>query len=177
MKNRLARFAFLGALTLAAGGAFAADAPMRATAVLKPIGDSKVQGTVTFEQIDDAVRVEAAVNGLEPNSEHGFHVHENGSCDNNADAAGGHFAPQSHPHGPPGSGSHAGDLPMLKADATGKAALNFRASGLTLAHGANSAVGKAVIVHKGKDDFSSQPSGNSGPRIGCGVVSADAAAK
>lgn len=164
--------ALIGASIIAAGAAAAASSEMRATAVVKPIGDSKVQGTVSFEQANDGVRVEAAVSGLAPNSEHGFHVHEKGDCGDEGKAAGGHFAPRNHPHGPQDGPHHAGDMPSLKADAAGNAAVNFRTKDLTIAAGPYSAVGKAVVVHAGRDDFKSQPSGDSGARIACGVVQA-----
>jgi Cu-Zn family superoxide dismutase len=112
------------------------------------------------------------VRGLRPNGEHGFHVHEKGDCSSgDGMSAGGHFNPKGAPHGAPGGGAHhAGDMPMLKADAAGAAKLAWEADELTVTEGPASVVGRGVIVHRDPDDFKTQPTGNSGPRLACGVV-------
>ncbi len=161
-------------LLFCAAQALAADPS--ATATLKPLGDGKVAGAVDFVQHGDAVDAAASVTGLPPNSEHGFHVHEKGDCSApDGSSAGGHFAPHGHPHGPQDGLHHGGDMPSLKADADGRASLTFRMTGVTVAPGDASVVGKAIIVHAKPDDFKSQPSGDSGARVACGVIQPAAA--
>ena len=147
-----------------------------ATATLKPLGDSKVAGTVEFVQQGNAVNTRVQVSGLPPNSEHGFHVHEKGDCSApDGSSAGGHFEPHGKPHGPQDAPHHAGDMPSLKSDADGRAMVEFKMTDVTVEPGDSSVVGKAVIVHAKPDDFKTQPSGNSGARVACGVVQATAA--
>jgi Cu-Zn family superoxide dismutase len=130
-----------------------------------------VIGSVMFHEMGDHLMVHAQIRGLEPGSEHGFHVHEKGSCAS-ADftSAGGHFNPDAKAHGSAAGEHHAGDIPNLKADAQGVVDQKFMLSGVTLAAGERSIVGRALILHAGPDDYKSQPAGNSGPRIGCGVI-------
>lgn len=144
----------------------------KAVAKLEPRSGSSAAGTVAFEQRGGRTVVTAEVRGLKPNSEHGFHVHERGDCSApDAMSAGGHFNPQTAPHGNHSSGPHhAGDMPNLKADSSGVARLVWEDADLTVAAGPASVVGKAVVVHRDPDDYKSQPAGNSGPRIACGVV-------
>jgi Cu-Zn family superoxide dismutase len=143
---------------------------MGATAALKPTSGNTAAGTVTFTQKGDKVAVTAEVTGLSPGP-HGFHVHEKGDCSApDGMSAGGHFNPGSKAHGDPATPDHhAGDMPQLVADASGKAKLNAELSPMTIG-GANDIVGKAVIVHKDADDFKTQPTGNSGARVACGVI-------
>lgn len=156
-----------------AGCATTPTEPLRATAQLKPTKGSKTVGEVTFEQVGDKVHVVANVKGLTAGQEHGFHIHEKGDC-SSADAmsAGGHFNPFGKPHGMPGSG-HAGDLPSLKgvkAGKTGSGKLDVEVAGITVAAGAGSIVGRSIVVHAGPDDHKTQPTGNSGARLACGVI-------
>jgi superoxide dismutase, Cu-Zn family len=149
--------------------------PPRAVAVLQPASGSQVKGSVSFTQQGDRVMVDAAVSGLAPSREHGFHVHEKGDCSSpDASSAGAHFNPGGKPHGPPGAEHHLGDLPSLKADASGNALARFEVSGLLLGSGATDLMGKAVVVHADPDDYISQPAGNSGARIACGVIATPA---
>lgn len=146
--------------------------PVRAAAELKPTEGSTAVGTVTFTAENGGVRVVAVVEGLTTGL-HGFHVHEVGDCSApDASSAGGHFNPHGTPHGgpdaPPGE-RHAGDLGNLEADANGTARYERLAPLLSLA-GADSILGKAVIVHAKADDLSTQPTGDSGPRLACGVI-------
>ena len=108
---------------------------------------------------------------------HGFHVHETGDCSAAEPAfakAGGHFNPESHPHaGPDSAARHAGDLGNLEVAADGTGSLDTMTTELTLSPGANSVIGKALIFHEGADDFTTQPTGNAGGRLACGVVVAD----
>jgi Cu-Zn family superoxide dismutase len=117
--------------------------------------------------------VHAKVSGLKPNGEHDFHVHEKGDC-SSADgmSTGGHFNPDAKPHGPQHAAHHAGDMPSLEADANGNADQKFRLASASLAAGPASIVGRGLIVHVGPDDYPTQPTGNSGARIACGVVAA-----
>lgn len=145
--------------------------PLTATAELQPLGESMVSGTVTFTEADGGVRVVAQVRGLAP-GEHGFHIHQTGDCSNNGEAAGGHFAPQGSPHGNPDAQTgqrHVGDLGNLSVGADSTASYDRLDMMLALS-GPNSIVGKAVIVHANPDDFTSQPAGNAGPRLGCAVI-------
>jgi Cu/Zn superoxide dismutase len=85
-------------------------------------------------------------------------------------SAKGHFNPTGKPHGMPGTQSHAGDLPMLKAEKSGRAKLDTVLEGVTLAPGPTSIVGRGLIIHADPDDFKTQPTGNSGARLACGVI-------
>lgn len=115
--------------------------------------------------------IRADINGLPPNRTFGFHVHEKGDCAGDGTGAGGHFNPQGRPHGRHDSTErHAGDLPNLASNGEGVAVFAFTTEMLTVAPGPNSVVGRAVIIHANPDDFRTQPAGNSGPRIACGVI-------
>ncbi|HEX2197201.1 MAG TPA: superoxide dismutase family protein [Burkholderiales bacterium] len=148
-----------------------AEAP-RATASLQPTQGNKTFGEATFEQVGaDRVRVVVFAQNLKPGGEHGFHIHEAGDCSApDAESAKGHFNPANRPHGMPGRQSHAGDLPMLKAAKNGRAKLDHVLEGVTLAAGPTSIVGRGIVIHADPDDFKSQPAGNSGARIACGVI-------
>ena len=114
------------------------------------ITPNPTRGTVTFTALDHGVRVSGEVRGLVPGSEHGFHIHEKGDCGNNGDAC---------------------ELPSLVADAGGVARFSVEDHSISLTDGtANNVVGRALIVHRDRDDFTTQPSGNSGPRIACAVI-------
>ena len=175
-----------GALT-GGGGSGLGDEAGKATAqIASPGGASTgVTGTVTFTELDGGVYLSYEITGLAP-GDHGFHVHEGASCaaaDTDGDgtaepggAAGGHFNPGSDPHGAPSAdedAKHAGDLGNITADADGLAVGGREASALSF-EGATDLVGRAVIVHSGADDFVSQPGGDSGARVGCGVITAGA---
>ncbi|HTS20762.1 MAG TPA: superoxide dismutase family protein [Casimicrobiaceae bacterium] len=168
--KRSAALSFLAGLT-AAYAAVAAQA-QTATATIAPTAGNTAKGTVTFAQHGDKVTVSAQLSGLSPGG-HGFHVHEKGDCSApDATSAGGHFNPTGKPHGAPDAAEHhAGDMPMLQADASGNASFSAELAGVTIGGGgANDIVGRSVVVHKDVDDYKSQPAGNSGARIGCGVI-------
>ena len=117
--------------------------------------------------------VTGSINGLEPGSIHGFHVHEKGDCSApDAGSAGGHFNPNSQPHGNPDAPPHhAGDTRNITADAQGVAQVDVQLSGVSLSSGGpEDILGKAVVVHAKPDDYKTQPSGASGDRIACGVI-------
>lgn len=140
------------------------------TAQLAPTRGSNVRGTVTFEPSGDGVRVTAHIEGLPP-GDHGFHLHEIGDCSApDASSAGSHWNPTNQPHGGPDSPQHhAGDLGNVTADANGTAHLEREVKGLSL-DGPQSARGRSVLVHAKADDLKSQPAGDSGPRLACGVL-------
>jgi Cu-Zn family superoxide dismutase len=146
--------------------------PLRATAALQATKGSKAFGEATFEEVDGRVRVIVFTQGLTPEREHGFHIHEAGDCSSgDGMSAGGHFNPLGRPHGPPSTAErHAGDLPALKAGKDGRAKLDVTVDTITLRPGAESIIGRGLIVHADPDDYRTQPTGNSGARIACGVI-------
>lgn len=149
--------------------------PLKASAQLRPTKGSKTIGEATFEeQGDKLVRVVVFVQGLKPGQEHGIHIHEKGDCSApDAMSAGGHFNPLGKPHGHPGGAErHAGDLPALKANKEGRANIHADVDIITLTPGPTSIIGRALVVHADPDDFKTQPTGNSGARIACGVIGA-----
>ena len=148
------------------------DAVTHAVAVLAPTQGQKAAGTVHLRREGAGVRVRGEVTGLAPDSKHGFHVHEFGDCSApDGTSAGGHFAPEAHPHGAPDPAKHhAGDLGNVQADASGKASIDLLVPGLSLATGDRALVGRGVIVHADPDDLTSQPTGNAGARVACGVI-------
>ncbi len=146
-------------------------APKTAKAELAPASKSKVKGTIEFKEVDGGVEVTANVEGLKA-GDHAYHVHEKGDCSApDATSAGGHFNPSNHKHGAPDAEEHhEGDFGNLTAGKDGKATKTFVMKGITLADGPTSIVGKGFIVHEKKDDFKTQPTGNAGGRIACGVI-------
>ncbi len=152
--------------------ATAQESPLTAMAVLGAREGSAVSGTVRFEQAGGETVIVADITGLEP-GKNGFHIHETGDCSApDFTSAGGHFNPLSADHGAPGSG-HIGDLGNLETDADGHAQLRWSLAGDHLGEGETSIVGRAVVVHEGEDDLTSQPSGDAGPRLACGVIELD----
>ncbi|MDB5804439.1 MAG: Copper/Zinc superoxide dismutase [Betaproteobacteria bacterium] len=143
-----------------------------ATAILAPKSGSTTTGTVSFSPRGaDAVRVTVDITGLKPNAEHGFHVHERGDCSApDAMSAGGHFNPMGKKHGGMMGEHHAGDIPNLKSDAEGRVRGSFEVMGMSVEAGPADIIGKALVVHRDRDDYKSQPAGDSGPRIACGVI-------
>ena len=147
----------------------------KAVSKLEPTKGNAVTGTVRFQQIGDKVQVSGDVRGLKPNAEHGFHVHEKGDCSSgDGMSAGGHFNPAGKPHAHQGTPErHGGDLPNLKANGEGVATFSVTTPLLTVGSGAANVIGRSVIVHRDPDDYTSQPAGNSGPRLACGLIVAD----
>lgn len=159
-------------LVLSARGVETADeggATFKAVAVVHPVGKSKVHGKITFTEKDGMVTLKGEIHGLTP-GKHGFHIHEFGdSSSADGSAAGGHFNPTKKPHGSPDAEErHVGDLGNITADDSGKAVIDMTDKVLKL-QGPMSIIGRSVIIHADPDDFS-QPVGNAGARIGCGVV-------
>ncbi len=142
----------------------------KAICVLHPTKGNKVFGTVTFTKTDDGIKVNAELQGLSK-GKHGFHIHECGDCSApDGSSAGGHFNPFGKMHGAPNdSVRHCGDLGNIVADKSGKASYEY-IDKMLLFEGENSIIGRSVIVHKNQDDLKSQPAGNAGPRVACGVI-------
>jgi Cu-Zn family superoxide dismutase len=146
------------------------EAPTEAVAVLHPTEGNEAHGTVYFVDSPAGIRVVAEIQGLSPGL-HGFHVHEYGDCSApDGTSAGGHFNPDGRPHGGPTDAlRHVGDLGNISADEMGTAHFEWTDAFLSFS-GSHSILGRAVIVHGGDDDFTSQPSGDAGPRVACGVI-------
>lgn len=146
-------------------------APLVAKTTLAGREGSNVSGTVTFTQEGDQVKVVAHVEGAEP-GKHGFHIHETGDCSApDFSSAGGHFNPTGAPHAcPPDENRHAGDLGNIDIGDDGTGNLELDTDLITVAPGDHSVVGKAVILHEGEDDCTTQPTGNAGGRLACGVI-------
>jgi Cu-Zn family superoxide dismutase len=123
---------------------------------------------VHFHQVGDDINVAYEVKNLVPNSKHGFHVHEKGDCSAaDASSAGGHFNPGHAEHGDPNMPTHhAGDMGNITANDKGVAKGEMTLKNMK----ASSLLGTAVVVHEKEDDEKTQPTGNSGSRIACGVV-------
>lgn len=160
------------ALPFAAGGA-GADPAHAARAVLKDAKGATV-GTVILTEAKDGVQVAVKAENLPPGT-HALHIHAVGKCDDpEFKSAGPHFNPGGKKHGVKNpEGHHAGDLPNLVVHADGKAELRAVAHGATLREGSASLLGPqgtALVVHAGPDDEVTDPAGNSGGRIACGVI-------
>jgi superoxide dismutase, Cu-Zn family len=143
-----------------------------AMATLDSTSGSTAKGVVHFTDVGDGnVEVQADLTGVPPGV-HGFHIHEKGDCGNNATNAGGHFNPTGMIHGAPDAVSHhAGDFGNVTADANGEVHTRFTTHSISLKSGDTTyAVGHAVVLHGNPDDLVSQPAGNAGPRIACGVI-------
>jgi len=162
-------------LTAAASGATARAAetmaPQQAIAVLSPTAGQHCKGVVRFTQEGDSVKVVADLEGLNPGQKHAFHIHQYGDCSApDAMSAGSHYNPEGHPHGLPDTENrHAGDLGNVQADDQGKAHYEITVKNITIQGHMNPIAGHAVIVHAKVDD-GSQPVGNAGGRIACGVI-------
>lgn len=153
-------------------GKMGAMGPM-AVATLTPTQGNQVRGVVMFHEMHGHLMVHARLSGLKPNGEQGFHLHDKGDCASaDGTSAGGHFNPDGQVHGPQTAAHHVGDMPSLKADANGAVDQKFMLTGPTITAGATSIVGRSVVVHANPDDYNSQPAGNSGPRVACGVIAA-----
>jgi Cu-Zn family superoxide dismutase len=159
-----------GGILLAGGIAIAAGGQARATIEAK--SGSTVTGTATFTEMEGAgVKVVVDIQKAPPGT-HGLHLHEKGDCSAaDASSAGGHFNPTSMPHaGPMDAQHHAGDLGNIEIKADGTGHLEIFSKMLTVAAGPNSVVGKSVVFHEKADDLKTQPTGNAGGRLGCGVI-------
>jgi Cu-Zn family superoxide dismutase len=169
------RLIYVAAASMLAACQTTPDEPLRATAALQSTKGSKAIGEVTFEQVGDKVRVIVFAQGLQPGQQHGFHIHEAGDCSSgDGMSAKGHFNPHGKPHGHPQSEArHAGDLPALVANKPGRAKLDETISGISLTPGPGNIIGRGMIIHADPDDYRTQPTGNAGARLACGVIKAE----
>lgn len=145
----------------------------RAVVHLTAASGSLVSGTLQLVATTGGVHATGIIGGLAPGSSHGFHVHETGDCSAaDAASAGGHFNPTGNIHGRAGARRHhAGDLDNLVAGWDGVAQVDVQLAGVSLGDGGRDDIaGRAFVVHAAPDDYRSQPSGNSGARIACGVI-------
>ncbi len=142
----------------------------KAVAVVHPTEDGDATGHLTFTKEDDGVRVQGEFEGLEE-GKHGFHIHQYGDCRaDDGTSAGGHYNPADNPHaGPDAESRHVGDMGNLEADADGNATIDYVDSTIEL-NGADSIMGRGIVIHAGEDDLESQPTGDAGGRMGCGVI-------
>lgn len=144
----------------------AMNLPTLGVAVLTPTKDNKVRGTLRLIQQGDVLRVVGKIHNLTP-GEHGFHIHQFGDQRGpDGMATGGHFDPHGHEHGAPGEKSHAGDFGNITADEQGVATVNVSTQATKL----HFVLGRAFVVHAGRDDLKSQPSGDAGARVATGVI-------
>ncbi len=165
------RYLPLAALTALLAGCATPSGPS-ASAQLQATRGSSTSGDVRFVQMGGKVRVSGEVRGLKPGAEHGFHVHDKGDCSSgDGMSTGGHFNPGNLKHGAHGGAEHhVGDLPSLKADTMGVARFSFESGSIAVGSGANDIVGRGLIVHRDPDDYTTQPTGNAGPRLACAVI-------
>lgn len=132
----------------------------------------KPTGTVTLTQLGtNRVLIKAEISGLKPYSEHGFHVHAVPDCSGDGLRTGGHFNPDGHPHGDPSHIlRHAGAMFNIKADGAGVGTTRQEVDTITLTPGKYSVIDLPLITHRDPDDYVSQPLGNAGPRVSCGII-------
>ncbi|MDP3428608.1 MAG: superoxide dismutase family protein [Humidesulfovibrio sp.] len=161
------RHSILLTLTLLSLSACAFKAPS-AEAVLKPASGNSAAGSVSFAMRGKSVLIKGRFTGLTPGA-HGFNIHERGDCA----SPGGHFNPLGKRHGDLSQPDHhAGDLPMVVAGASGQAHFEALMNGLSLDDGPLNILGRSIVVHARPDNFTTQPTGNSGPGVACGVITA-----
>jgi superoxide dismutase, Cu-Zn family len=161
-----------GALYAAVLGAVACGPePKVARVTLEARSNSTLSGSGTFTQKDGAVELVLQLAGV-PAGLKGTHIHERGDCSAvDATSAGGHWALEGEEHGAPGKGHHIGELGNTEVGADGKGTLRFTSQRWKVGSGdMYDVVGRSLVIHGNPDDLTNQPSGNSGPRIGCGVV-------
>lgn len=155
------------------GSGEAADSKRSAKATMEPASGSSVSGEATFTEENGAVRFELTVENLTPGV-HAVHLHEKGDCSaEDATSAGGHWNPTMKPHGKRGDGSsfHKGDIDNISVGDDGKGSLRLTVEGWSVGGpDSTNVIGKSVIIHAERDDFTSQPSGNAGARVSCGVI-------
>ena len=149
-----------------------AQSPETAKAELKDASGKSV-GIVNLMETPHGVLMHVKLTGV-PAGTHAFHVHTTGKCEAPFTTAGGHFNPDSKQHGALNEmGMHAGDMPDIEVPADGNLTFDVLNPGVTLKAGANRLFkdgGTALMLHGGADDYKSDPAGNAGPRIACGVI-------
>ncbi|MCA9522808.1 MAG: superoxide dismutase family protein [Myxococcales bacterium] len=173
------RVLLISALTLVTVSAFAAakkptpkkgKAKVVGVVVVHATAGHNVKGVIWFIQEKGYVHVKGTLSGLTP-GKHGFHVHQFGDCSkSDGTSAGGHFNPKKMKHGAPQMKMrHDGDLGNIVADKQGNAQIEWKDKTMQL-KGPRSIIGRGVIVHAKEDDLKTQPTGNAGARVGCGVI-------
>jgi superoxide dismutase, Cu-Zn family len=142
----------------------------KAVCILYPTQGNAASGTVTFLRTEHGMKVTVDVMGLSK-GKHGFHIHEFGDCSaSDGASAGGHFNPEGKTHGAPMDMSrHMGDMGNIVADESGKAHMEYIDPIMSF-EGDHSIIGRSIILHKNEDDLKTQPTGNAGARIACGVI-------
>lgn len=141
-----------------------------ARAIIRPINQSGVKGEVVFKKVSEGIQIVADISGLKTGL-HGFHIHEFGDCGGEGGAAtGGHFNPFHAKHGSPDDKiRHVGDLGNVEADKEGNAHYE-RIDKMISFKGETSILGRSIVVHSDPDDFVTQPTGNAGVKLGCGII-------
>ena len=161
-----------GALVGLSCASLAASDGAKATSVIESRSGSKVTGKATFTELaSGGTKVEVWIENATPGV-HGLHIHEKGDCSApDASSAGAHFNPAGNPHaGPQDPKHHNGDFGNITIGADGKGHVELTSDMLTVKPGPNSAVGKSIVFHEKVDDLKTQPSGDAGGRLGCGVI-------
>jgi len=157
---------------LSTAAAFSASAETMANAQLKD-SSGKAVGDVDLVQTQGGVLIKLQVKGLSP-GEHAFHVHAVGKCEAPFESAGPHFNPSNHKHGMMSGEGHAGDMPNLHVPQSGELNVEVLNSAISLDKGKPNSVfdtdGSALVIHAKADDYKSDPAGNAGDRIACGVI-------
>ena len=166
----LVTFAAMGYSQPHEKGAAGGSGITKAIAVMHPTKGQKVEGTVTFTKVENGVRVQAHIHSLTP-GKHGFHIHEFGDCSSpDAMSAGGHFNPEKAEHaGPKEHKRHVGDLGNIEADDRAMPPMTWSMTQLRF-EGPTSIIGRGLIIHEKADDLKTQPTGDAGGRVSCGVI-------
>jgi Cu-Zn family superoxide dismutase len=163
-----------GAVTAILAAALALPAAAQTARATLKDKDGKEVGTVGLSQTQAGVLLKVSLKGI-PAGEHAFHIHAVGKCEPPFDSAGGHFNPAQHKHGILAGEGHAGDMPNLFVPPSGELTVEVLNANVTLAKGKPNSLfdsdGSAIVIHAGPDDYRSDPAGNAGGRIACGVVS------
>jgi len=147
-------------------------AGLTANAAIAPkSGNTTLAGDAKFSGAAGAITLTLTLTGAPP-GQHGAHIHETGDCSApDAMSAGGHWNPTTHMHAAPGATAHLGDLGNITVAADGTATLTYSYPEWTIGGGApTDLIGKAIVIHAMPDDLMTQPTGNAGGRIGCGVI-------
>lgn len=142
-----------------------------AVANIRSFKGDQIKGIVTFTQVPGGIKIVADIDGLSP-GKHGFHIHEFGDCSGDGSKTGSHFNPTNSEHGGfDGPVRHVGDLGNIEADETGHAHYQ-RVDRIIRFEGSDSILGCSLVIHSDPDDYKTQPTGNSGAKIACGVIEA-----
>jgi Cu-Zn family superoxide dismutase len=160
-------------LSLLTAGLLAGSAEAREAKAELKNAQGRAVGEATLAQTSDGVRIKGTITGLRPGT-HAFHIHEVGKCEAPFESAGGHFNPMHKQHGTDNpQGPHAGDLPNIQVSDTQPVKIDVVARGVSLDGGSASlfdADGSALVIHAAADDNKTDPAGNAGERIACGVI-------